>query len=155
MFYQLLKNNEIQVAKSYLQAIGLSSQLIQSLSVRGVIKTESESFPLILNKYEQLDIEMNNFQTMPMLMCFLGVEKSLNVKTAMLVNRKDRKQNSVWYELIKSIQHSHQTINSVYLDWCLAMSFTGIDKKNLGTSNWIITLLSPGYPYFIFLCLRN
>jgi hypothetical protein len=79
---------------------------------------------------------MNSFQTMPMHMCFLGIEKSLIALTSMLANRTDRKQNAAWYKLIDAMQGSQETVNSVYLVWCLAMKFTDMEKKNLGTANW-------------------
>ena len=79
---------------------------------------------------------MNSFQTMPMHLCFLGIEKSLIALTSMLANRTDCKQNAAWHKLINAMQGSQETINSVYLVWCLAMKFTDIKKKNIGTSNW-------------------
>ena len=79
---------------------------------------------------------MNSFQTMPMHMCFLGIEKSLIALTSMLANRTDRNQHAEWYKLINAMQWSQETINSVYLVWCLAMKFTDMEKKNLGTANW-------------------
>ena len=54
----------------------------------------------------------------------------------MLANRTDRKQHAEWYKLIDAMQGSQETINSVYLVWCLAMKFTDMEKKNLGTANW-------------------
>ena len=79
---------------------------------------------------------MKSFQTMPMHMCFLGIEKSLIAKTSVLACRRDRCQNEAWHKLIAAIQGSQETINSVYLVWCLAMKFTDMDNKNLGTANW-------------------
>jgi hypothetical protein len=73
---------------------------------------------------------------MPMHMCFLGIEKSLIAKTSMLAYRKDRGQNAAWQTLINAIQGSQEAINSVYLVWCLAMKFSDMEKKNLGTDNW-------------------
>ena len=55
---------------------------------------------------------------------------------SVLANRTDRKQNSAWYKIIIKMQGSQETINSVYLVWCLTMKFTDIEKKNLGTANW-------------------
>jgi hypothetical protein len=69
-------------------------------------------------------------------MCFLGIEKSLIALTSMLANRSDRKQNASWYTLINAMHGSQEAINSVYLVWCLAMNFTDMEKKNLGTANW-------------------
>jgi hypothetical protein len=128
-----------KVIKKYLQAIGFSSQLIQPLSedlIGGKEASESLGFPSILRKFRTVNVEMNSFQTMPMHMCFLGIEKSLIALTSMLANRTDRKQNAAWYKLIDAMQGSQETVNSVYLVWCLAMKFTDMEKKNLGTANW-------------------
>ncbi len=73
---------------------------------------------------------------MPMHMCFLGIEKSLIAKTSVLACRRDCCQNAAWHKLINAIQGSQETINSVYLVWCLAIKFTDMDNKNLGTANW-------------------
>jgi hypothetical protein len=54
----------------------------------------------------------------------------------MLANRIDRTQNAAWYKVINAMQRSQEAINSVYLVWCLAMKFTDMEKKNLGTTNW-------------------
>jgi hypothetical protein len=128
-----------KVIKKYLQAIGFSSQIIQRLSedlIGGNGASESLGFPSILRKFRTISVEMNSFQTMPMHMCFLGIEKSLIALTSMLAERTDRKQNAEWYKLINAMQWSQETINSVYLVWCLAMKFTDMEKKNLGTANW-------------------
>jgi hypothetical protein len=128
-----------KVIKKYLQAIGFSSQFIQPLTedlVEGKEASESLGFPSILQKFRTVNVELNSFQTMPMHMCFLGIEKSLIALTSMLANRTDRKQNAAWYKLINAMQGSQETINSVYLVWCLAMKFTDMEKKNLGTANW-------------------
>jgi hypothetical protein len=66
----------------------------------------------------------------------LDIEKSLIALTSMLANRTDSNQNAAWYKLIDAMQGSQETINSLYLVWCLAMKFTDMEKKNLGTANW-------------------
>ena len=71
----------------------------------------------------------------------------------MLANRTDSKQNAEWYKLIHAMQGSQETINSVYLVWCLAMKFTDMEKKNLllPIGNVITTehlLGSPCFKYF-------
>jgi hypothetical protein len=81
-------------------------------------------------------MEMNSFQTLSMHMCFLGIEKSLISIPSMLANRTDCKQKAAWYKLINAMQGSQETINSVYLVWFLAIKFTDMEKKNLGTANW-------------------
>jgi hypothetical protein len=79
---------------------------------------------------------MDSFQTMPMHMCFLGIEKSLIGLTCILANRRDQCQNDAWHKLFHAMQRSQETINSVYLVWCLAMKFSDKEKKNIGTANW-------------------
>ena len=84
-----------KVIKKYLQAIGFSSQFIQPLSedlIGGKEASESLGFPWILRKFRTVNVEMNSFQTMPMHMCFLGIEKSLIALTSMLADRTDHKQ---------------------------------------------------------------
>ena len=71
---------------------------------------------------------------MSMHKCFIGNEKSLIAITYMLANRT--KQNAAWYKLINAMQGSQETINSIYLVWCLVVTFTDIEKKDLGTANW-------------------
>jgi hypothetical protein len=127
------------VIKRYLQAIGLSTQLVPTLSkdlVEGKEASQSLAFPQILRNFRTIDVELKSFQTMPMHMCFLGIEKSLIAKTSMLAYRKDRGQNAAWHTLINAIQDSQETINSVYLVWCLSMKFSDMDNKKLGTANW-------------------
>jgi len=79
---------------------------------------------------------MNSFQTMPMHMCFLGIEKSLTAKTSLLAYRSNPCQNTAWKQLIYAMQGSQETINSVYLVWCLSMKFSDLENKNPGTANW-------------------
>ena len=79
---------------------------------------------------------MNSFQTMPMHMCFLGIEKSLIAKTSLLAYRSNPCQNAAWKQLINAMQGSQETINSVYLVWCLSMKFSDMENKNPRTANW-------------------
>ena len=127
------------VIKKYLQAIGFAARCIPTLYqdlLEGKEASESMGFPSILRSFRTVDVEMKSFQTMPMHMCFLGIEKSLIAKTSVLACRKDPCQNAAWHELTNAIQGSQDTINSVYLVCCLAMKFTDMDNKNLGTANW-------------------
>ena len=133
------KTEKGKVIKAYLKAVGFSSQLIPALSqdiLAGKDVTESLALPSILRNYATINVEMHSFQTMPMHMCFLGIEKSLIGLTSILANRRDHSQNEVWYKLFNSMQRSQETINSVYLVWCLAMKFSDKEKKNIGTANW-------------------
>ena len=98
--------------------------------------SESMGFPSILRSFRTVDVEIKSFQTMPMHMCFLGIEKSLIGITSVLACRRDPCQNAAWHEFTNAIQGSQDTINSVYLVWCHAMKFIDMDNKNLVTANW-------------------
>ena len=37
---------------------------------------------------------------------------------------------------MQSISQKQSDLNSVSIDWCLPMSFTNLDQKQLGTSSW-------------------
>ena len=127
------------VIKKYLQAIGFATRCIPTLCkdlLEGKEASESLAFPSMLRSFRTVDVEMKSFQTMPMHMCFLGIEKSLIGITSVLACRRDPCQNAAWHELTNAVQGSQDTINSVYLVWCLAMKFTDMDNKNLGTANW-------------------
>jgi hypothetical protein len=150
------KTEKGKVIKAYLKAIGFSTQLIPALCqdiLEGKEVTDSPGFPSILRNYTSVNVEMNSFQTMPMHMCFLGIEKSLIGLTSILANRKDHGQNAAWHKLVNAIQESQETINSVYLVWCLAMKFTDMEKKTLvlQIGNPIITWRLLGCPCFISL----
>ena len=127
------------VIKKYLQAIGFATRCIPTLCkdlLEGKEASESSAFPSMLRSFRTVDVEMKSFQTMPMHMCFLGIEKSLIGITSVLACRRDPCQNAAWHELTNAVQGSQDIIDSVYLVWCLAMKFTDMDNKNLGTANW-------------------
>jgi hypothetical protein len=103
-----------KVIRAYLQAIGFSLQLIPTLCedlIGGIHASKSLGFPSILSNFKSINVEMNSFQTMPMHMCFLGIEESLIFLTSTFANRRDRQQNAAWHKLINAMQKSHETIN--------------------------------------------
>ena len=64
----------------YMNVLGISGGIANGLmkSLRnGQPLVDSESYPAIFKSFKNLSIEMNMFPSMPMHMCFLGVEKSL------------------------------------------------------------------------------
>ena len=97
---------------------------------------ELQHFPLILKRYNELGLEMHHFQTMPMHLCFLGIEKNLISKTELIVKQNNKQQNEFWHSLVQSISQKQSDLNSVSINWCLPMSFTNLDQKQLGTSSW-------------------
>ena len=71
-----------KLIKKYLQAIGLSSQLIQPLSddlIGSKEASESLGFSSILRKFWTVNVEMNSFQTMPMRICASLALKNLGL----------------------------------------------------------------------------
>merc|ERR1712212_615078 len=98
---------------------------------------ESVYYPKILKLHKTLNIKLKKFESMIMHMCNLGVEKSLIAKSPMIVNRKMKARNEFWYNITSSIQSSSQKrINSISVNWCKSMPFSGKDKQSLGTSSW-------------------
>ncbi len=72
----------------YLQLTGFSASLVKRLVVdimSGMDPVKLQHFRLILKDYNELGIELNHFQTMPMHFCFLGIEKILISKTDLIV----------------------------------------------------------------------
>ena len=126
-------------AKDYLQMLGFSPQLVSGLVMdiaAGVDAQSSESYPNLWIIFKQLNIELKKFGTMPMHMCALGIEKALLSYTKILVNRRNKVQNELWHDLTNSMQQSQKAINSISIDWCLTMSFSGKENQSLGTANW-------------------
>ena len=118
---------------------GLPPDLAKNLAkeiVEGSDFTQSEWYPQIFNLFEELGIELKDFRTMPMHLVSLGIEKNLITKTPMLCNRKDTDQNAFWKSLTISMQSSQKAINSISIDWCMSMSFSGKDKNHIGTAGW-------------------
>ena len=69
-------------------------------------------------------------------MLFLGVEKSLISKTPTLVDRTIPSQNKFWHSLTASMQSSQSDINSISIEWCKSMAFSGKDSHMIGTAGW-------------------
>ena len=77
-------------------------------------------------------MEIKKFQTMPMHLLFLGLEKSLLLKTPIIVNRTVKVQNEFWKGLTGSMQLTQRAVNSISVSWCMSMAFSG--KENaIGT----------------------
>jgi hypothetical protein len=85
---------------------------------------ESQHFPLILKHYNKLGIELNHFQTMPMHLCFLGIEKNLVSKAELIDKQNNKQHNEFWHSLVQAVSQKQSDLNSVSIDWCLAMSFS-------------------------------
>ena len=78
---------------------------------------------------------MKKFQTMPMHLLFLGLEKSLMSKTPIIVNRTVKVQNEIWKGLTGSMQLTQRAVNSISVSWCMSMAFLG-KGSNIGTAGW-------------------
>ncbi len=102
----------------------------------GIDPVELQHFPLILKHYNELGIELNHFQTMPLHLCFPGIEKNLISKTELIIKRNNKQQNEFWHSLVQSISQKQYNLNSVSIYWCLPMSFTNLDQKQFVTSSW-------------------
>lgn len=133
------KSMKKKIATKYLQMIGFSSKLgdaiIKDLE-QDVSVLSSVSYPTILKEYKAVKITLKQFGTMPMHMMTLGVEKSNLKLLPVIVNRRKPEQNKLWHNFTEAMQQSQSLINTLSVDWCLSMSFSGKDKQELGTANW-------------------
>jgi hypothetical protein len=134
-----LKKTKDLISSKYLQMIGFSTKLgeglIQDFDL-GIPALDSDSYPMILKEYENVEINLKQFGTLPMHMMALGVEKSQLKMLPIIVNRRNKKQNELWHSFTDAMQKSQSLINTLSVDWCLSMSFSGKDKHDLGTANW-------------------
>ena len=145
--HQVVSNNikklpERHVAKKYshkyLQLTGFSTSLVKGLVediMSGIDPVESQHFPLIFKHYNELGIELNHFQTMPMHLCFFSKEKNLISLTELIVKQNNKQQNEFWHSPVQSISQKQSDLNSFSIDCCLPMSFTYLDQKQLGPSS--------------------
>ena len=127
------------IAKFYLDLLGFSPMLRDGLVndiCEGTPAKLSSSYPLILKQYKEVGIEMKKFQTMPLHLLFLGVEKSLISKTPVIVDRRKKVQNQFLRELTELMQSSQNAINSISISWCNSMAFSGKDDHHIGTASW-------------------
>jgi hypothetical protein len=135
--HHITNSSLLKTGKTYLQMVGLSTSTVSGLvedMLQDIEPEHSTNYPLILKKYKELGIEMNKFGTMPMHLCFLGIEKSLISKTDLIVRRSIKEQNLFWHSFIDSMDHTQSIINSISIDWCLPMTFSNLEK--LSTANW-------------------
>ena len=76
--------------------LGLPPPISEGLGkdiVDGIDAKESNAYPMILKRYKEVGVEMKKFQTMPMHLLFLGLDKLLMSKTPIVVNRKIKVHN--------------------------------------------------------------
>ena len=64
-------------------------------------------------------------------LCFLGISK-----TELIVKWNNKQQNEFWHSLVQSTSQKQSDLITVLIDWCLPMSFTNLDQKQLDTSSW-------------------
>jgi hypothetical protein len=78
------------------------------------------------------------FPSMPMHMCFLGVEKSLldQTKNILLNGRKPLRAKFQKKTYSAPMRARQQVLNAVSIDWCLPMLFSGEANNDIGPANW-------------------
>ena len=127
-------------AQKYMNVLGICGSIADGL-MKSLRKSQplvdSESYPAILKSFKDMNIELDMFPSMPMHMCFLGVEKSLLDQTKnILQSGRVTAQAKFWKELIKPMRSRQQALNAVSIDWCLPMMFSGEAKNDIGPANW-------------------
>jgi hypothetical protein len=106
--------------QKYMNVLGISGGIADGLmkSLRnGQPLVDSESYPAIFKSFKNLSIELNMFPSMPMHMCFLGVEKSLLDQTKnILLNGRKPLQAKFWKQLIQPMRARQHVLNAVSID---------------------------------------
>ena len=120
-------------------------QYLQLLCVRGwddvhrKIRNSESSFDEILScnpilqRFEDLHVELDMYPSMVMHMFFLGIQKS-NVEQAH--SMKLGKADTWWNSLRECMMDSQRKINKISIEWCTVMPFSGEKEKTLGVANW-------------------
>ena len=123
-------------ATKYMKLLGISGGLVNGKGLMWLLRNEnpleeSESYPKIFKCFKDLHIELNMFPSMPMHLCFLGIEKSLidQTKNIFLNGR-------IWKNLIQPMRRWQNALNKVSIDWCLPMLFSGEKNNDIGHASW-------------------
>ena len=122
------KNQLEKTADDYLDRLGVSQQLVPGVLkdlAHGIAMKDSGSYPALVKMYKPFKIKLNKFESMPMHMCFLGCTKNLVSKAHITVNRRMNDQNECWPSLDNLMQRTQKLINTISIDWCMSMSFSG------------------------------
>lgn len=126
-------------AEKYLQQIGFSTSLVKTLLddlLNGVRAQNSGAYPKIFKQFRDFSLEIENFGSIPMHMCCLGVEKGLISRSPKLLQRSMRKEREVWNKVSETIAQNLVVMSSVSLAWCLSMTLSTKDVHEFGTANW-------------------
>lgn len=129
-------------ATKYMKLLGISGGLVDGKGLMWSLRNEkpleeSESYPEIFKCFKDLHIELNMFPSMPMHLCFLGIEKSLIDQTKnIILNGRKTDQAQFWKNLIQPMRRRQHALNKVSIDWCLPMLFSGEKNNDIGHANW-------------------
>ena len=136
--------------------IGISGNLVDgkgfvSSATDGPPLVEPELYPKIFKCFQDLHFELNIFPSMSMHLCCLGVEKSMIDQTKILFSMvgKTCKETSGINSCSQcNMQRRQQVFNTVLIDWCLVMLFSGEKISLAMQAGRLIVALQLGFPFF-------
>ncbi len=110
--------------------------LVASEMIR-LAESGEEWTPPAIWKMHKYGLMLEYLAHLPMHGCALGVEKNLTSRTPWLVNKRKPNERNLWKQLLESMKNLLKEANRASIDWCLPMSFSGKEKDEMGTANWI------------------
>ena len=114
---------------------GVQQGLYEAL-VNGTPFEKCSWYPELLKRFEDLDVELDAFPSMPMHLLFLGIEKALIKVTHKIKLNGSNEVKVFWKEFMKIIKDSQKSLNSTALNWCSTMTFSKSSKDDIGAANW-------------------
>jgi hypothetical protein len=130
-----------QVAEEFLQKVGVAGSvkdgILKDMLDNNVHPTESQSIPETWTVAIATNTLLKQFPSMPMHLMMLGVEKSLFTKTPLIVQKRYKAERKFWEIFTAGMRNVQFFLNSLSLEWCKTMSFTGdVSKNEIKTTGW-------------------
>lgn len=124
-------------AKKHLSLCCVSEKLATKI-VDAIWNGEDHSslVPEIWLKAEHYGIDLSDFVGLPMHGMTLGVEKTLIPQVHRLFHMRRKMEREAWKGFLATARANQRKLNNLYLDWCLAMPFSGKEKEKMFTANW-------------------
>lgn len=121
--------------KKFLQWLTLNNSVYSM--IRGMATWEEimNEYPL-LAKFQDMEIELDQFPSMPMHLFFLGITKSIMDVAKLMKVVNYTSCNQFWSEFRPSVKEGEDEIGRLAIEWCSLLGITGEDEKKLGHANW-------------------
>ena len=128
-------------AKKYLQLCGVAKTLAETL-IAEIFSNEdgevdlSNMLPELWKLHELYKVDLEDFASLPMHMCALGIEKALIPLLKRIFNLRSVIHQYVYNGLVSTLRKNQKKLSTISVDWLMAMPFTGKESGKIGTSTW-------------------